>query len=248
MKTGIIYRAFIPSTGKSYIGQTFKTLDQRKRKHYSSSLSKDTKFGRALKKYRGEFQWEVIEKVSHYDLDELVLLLNEKEIHYISAFDSIKKGYNTAEGGWNFRRKNLTEKERFEISKKQTVLLDINKLITLYEQDNPRLTTYQIAAELGVSVNVITKRLRPLKKLGIVIGRRQPKKPQKVKMSRQEISEFLKELKTIKLDIQYLIHLYQDTDTTIHKIAELLGVSHVTVKSRLRVLRGEGKVGMRKKA
>lgn len=91
---GIIYKAENLITGKVYIGQTIQKLETRIKAHYSDSKRYDYKFSKALRKYKKEdWSWKILEK-------ELPLqLLDEKEIYYISQYNSFKIGYNSTVGG-----------------------------------------------------------------------------------------------------------------------------------------------------
>ena len=92
--TGIIYKATNLVNGKVYIGQTTRTLEQRRKEHEKSTKTQYL-FQRALKKYGKEsFFWEVIDTANDYDE------LNIKEMNWISHFQSYKtNGYNMTLGG-----------------------------------------------------------------------------------------------------------------------------------------------------
>lgn len=105
----LIYKATNNINGKVYIGQTHKTLEERKMRHKHDSQKMDTYFYRAIRKYGWEnFSWEVIE--DNITTEEE---LNEKEKYYIKKYDSFdnkEKGYNTTSGGE--RDYSLTSEER----------------------------------------------------------------------------------------------------------------------------------------
>lgn len=90
---GVIYKATCLQSGKSYIGQTKKTLDERKREH---ERAKDNyAFHVAMRKYGVQaFIWEILEECSNDKLDE-------REIYWINHFDTYNKGYNLTLGGDN---------------------------------------------------------------------------------------------------------------------------------------------------
>jgi len=98
MKKGIIYKYTSPS-GKHYIGKTINAK-ARKREHLYNSKVLITKFYSAIKKYGLEsFEYEVLFESILLPIDELNILLNEKEKHFIQMFDSFNNGYNLTLGG-----------------------------------------------------------------------------------------------------------------------------------------------------
>lgn len=121
MSYGIIYKATNINNNKVYIGQTVKTLQQRKREHYyASSYIGNTVFHKAIIKYgEDNFKWEII------DYGETNKELDEKEILWISKYKSYvgwadSHGYNMAIGGKTNRGWKPSEeqlKRRSEINK-----------------------------------------------------------------------------------------------------------------------------------
>lgn len=91
---GKIYKVTNNINKKIYIGQTIQDENIRWNHHIREALNgSDTKFHRALRKYgKDGFMWEVIEEV---DNDKL----NEREIYWISYYNSYKQGYNSTTGG-----------------------------------------------------------------------------------------------------------------------------------------------------
>ena len=87
----IIYRVTFPN-GKIYIGQTSKTLEERKRQHEvydtNNELRKNynNKFHNALSKH--ETQWEVVDTAETHE--EAL----KKEAEWITRCDAIDNGYN----------------------------------------------------------------------------------------------------------------------------------------------------------
>lgn len=95
---GIIYKVTNKTNGKVYIGQTVKSLQERKYHHYYRAKNEPevthTHFINALRKYPEEdFLWEII------DTADTPEELNRKEQEYIIEYDSIYNGYNTQAGG-----------------------------------------------------------------------------------------------------------------------------------------------------
>ena len=90
---GKIYKITNNINKKIYIGQTIQDENIRWNHHIrEASNGSDTKFHRALRKYgKDGFIWEVIEEV---DNDKL----NEREIYWISYFDTFNNRYNSTIG------------------------------------------------------------------------------------------------------------------------------------------------------
>ena len=91
---GIIYKATNKINGKSYIGQTSRTLEKRKKGHLKGSQLQNTKsyFHKAIKKYGiDNFVWEILLETFE-DLDT-------KEKYYIRTFGTFGNGYNLTTGG-----------------------------------------------------------------------------------------------------------------------------------------------------
>ena len=93
---GIIYIITNSINDKVYIGQTIQTLKSRWQEHCRNGFSKgeqNMQIKRAIKKYGKEnFSIKELEKCSIAELDE-------KEIYYISLYNSYYKGYNSTKGG-----------------------------------------------------------------------------------------------------------------------------------------------------
>jgi len=107
----IIYRITNTITTKSYIGQTINSLDKRWKRHIKDSEKFNYKFSRALRKYPIE-SWnkEIIETLD--DINSL----NEREVYWISQYDTFKNGYNSTTGGE--KDKNITDETRKKLGEK----------------------------------------------------------------------------------------------------------------------------------
>lgn len=89
---GVIYKATNLINGKSYIGQTKRDLETRKKEHLKR---KGYTFHSALEKYGIEnFEWSILEECED---DKL----NEREIFWIDYYDTYNNGYNETSGGDN---------------------------------------------------------------------------------------------------------------------------------------------------
>lgn len=86
----IIYKITNKLNGKSYIGQTIKSVEVRFKQHCKT----ESILGRAIRKYgENNFEIETLQKAK--SKEEMDLL--EKE--YIEKYDSFKNGYNVTEDG-----------------------------------------------------------------------------------------------------------------------------------------------------
>lgn len=95
----LIYMATSLTTGKSYIGQTVKTLNQRKSEHKHRALYEEdykNAFHNAIRKYGfDDFQWIILEESENWTHE----ILDEKEKEYIQFYDTLNNGYNILQGG-----------------------------------------------------------------------------------------------------------------------------------------------------
>ena len=91
----IIYKHTNKINGKVYIGQTKQAINQRWRN--GDGYKNNIYFYHSIKKYGWDnFEHEILEK----DIDS-VKKANEREIYWISKYDSYKNGYNLTSGGDN---------------------------------------------------------------------------------------------------------------------------------------------------
>lgn len=103
---GIIYKYTNKINGKVYIGQT---IDEEKRKSEHRRCTNDCLFHRAIKKYGWDnFEYEVIERV---DSEKL----NEREIYWISEYNSCEFGYNVSIGGGSMKGYHHTDETKKKI-------------------------------------------------------------------------------------------------------------------------------------
>lgn len=91
----IIYKAQNTFTGEVYIGATTKSIEERKSDHIHKANNEiGSYFQEAIATYgTNAFQWEQIDSASNNDE------LANKEIKYISDYDSFDNGYNSDKGG-----------------------------------------------------------------------------------------------------------------------------------------------------
>lgn len=105
-----IYHLFCTVTGKSYVGQTWRTAEERWR-HHQTAHSFCVKFYNAIRKYgAGAFALTVLTELppdcTQADLDAA-------EGYWMDFFDCIRSGYNLRAAG---QRGKITEESRKKLS------------------------------------------------------------------------------------------------------------------------------------
>ena len=100
---GIIYKATSKTSGKSYVGQTVRSLNRRKRGHWDDSKRYNTKFYNAIKKYGWEdFEWSVLLVCDLNNLDHA-------EAQMMRLYDTVENGYNLMYGSSGGTKKHSEE-------------------------------------------------------------------------------------------------------------------------------------------
>lgn len=101
MKTGYIYCATCLPTGKSYFGQTVRTIEKRWKRHLcDTERGSNHKFHRAIRKYGSKnFTIEGVISVEASSLQALKAKLDFLERHFIQKYDARRNGYNMTDGG-----------------------------------------------------------------------------------------------------------------------------------------------------
>lgn len=86
-----VYKITCLDNNKIYVGQTYKSLQERLADHFSCARTGvDTKFYRAIRKHgEDKFKIELIEECESQEL------LDEREFFWIQKLDAVKCGYNT---------------------------------------------------------------------------------------------------------------------------------------------------------
>jgi group I intron endonuclease len=140
---GKIYKITNNINGKVYIGQTVKSLKERFEKHCWRTTNNDLyhfnmAIKKAIRKYGKEnFTIELIEEVETSKLDE-------REVYWISYYDSYNKGYNCTLGGQNgaTRPTKLKWSVENEIIEAKYLGFSIKEIGEVYNID--RTTVYNI--------------------------------------------------------------------------------------------------------
>lgn len=100
-KKGHIYCICCLPTGKSYFGQTVKSVEKRYKQHLrTAQRGENTKLYRAIRKYGSKnFTIEEVISVEASSLQALKAKLDFLERHFIQKYDTRRNGYNMTDGG-----------------------------------------------------------------------------------------------------------------------------------------------------
>lgn len=190
LKSGIIYKATNTINGKSYIGKTIQSLEERKYVHksYSKKINggKKVVFHSAIKKYGWEsFEWEVLCECDNFDLlgikETMKIIINNT--HYIDGY-----GYNMTYGGegcLGYKHSNDTKKiiSNSKVGKKNPMFNKTTTGFTGHTHKND--SRKKISAKVKETWNLLSeedkeKRLKGIKNLKLT------------EESRKKLSESLK--------------------------------------------------------
>lgn len=96
---GIIYKRTSPEN-KCYIGQTLDETSRNYNWNDTKHRYAGIKINEAREKFGSEnFKYEVLFEIRSFNREEVISILNEKEIYFIKLFDSFNNGYNSNTGG-----------------------------------------------------------------------------------------------------------------------------------------------------
>lgn len=148
MYRGIIYRYFIINNkGKevSYVGQTCSEKQRRSDFLNLNAQYSGNRIENARKKYGPQnFDYEVLEVIECRTIEERNMQLNDKEIYYISLFDSYNNGYNNTIGGGGANGYEHTEeykewqsKKSRELAKNPEYIRKISEGLSSHYENNP---------------------------------------------------------------------------------------------------------------
>lgn len=97
---GIIYKATSKTTGKSYIGETIKLLEERIEAHAKQARNSKQiyKFQNAINKYGiDDFEWQILEEYSAPTQLLVKRILLNRETELIIEHDTYHNGYNSSQ-------------------------------------------------------------------------------------------------------------------------------------------------------
>lgn len=109
MSNYLIYKATSPS-GKCYIGITSRPLIARRAEHYYNCKRSNTRFYAALRKYKQEVQWEILQEG---------LTKEQAIVAEVRLISELQPKYNSSEGGegnWGWRATEDTKRKMSESS------------------------------------------------------------------------------------------------------------------------------------
>ncbi len=209
---GFIYKVTNKVNGKSYIGQTRNTVEFRWRQHYKA---KDNKyFHRAIQKY-GKENFEVI-TLEKCDVEKL----NDREIFYISKYDTFNNGYNLTKGGSAYTPNRKCSNGYIEVDDKYEEIKDM--YLAGY-------STAKISCLYNVDRHCISN---ILKSLGVKV-----KKSEKININAQEFEELVSKYQT-GYSLKSLAKEYGCTSVGLKEYLQKRGVD---IKKKFSILEDESK-------
>lgn len=161
MITGIIYKYTSPS-GKSYIGQTIKTIEKRA-KYTGEGYKGCPVFYKAILKYGFEnFICEILEEVTAETNQEIKKKLGEREQFYICKFNTLApSGYNIRLGGEDGSIFSKESKVCATGSEHFNWRTDLNEQ-ELYNLYKSGLTLKQISEQTGISKETVKRHIQDM--------------------------------------------------------------------------------------
>lgn len=109
---GIVYKITNRINGKSYIGVTCKSIEERFEAHYSKAIKERSAIQKALHKY-GKLNFSIEQIDTATSMQELF----EKEIFWIKTHDTFNIGYNLTVGGGGIPNMPQEIRDKISISK-----------------------------------------------------------------------------------------------------------------------------------
>ena len=129
----LIYKITNKLNGKLYIGQTVRTLEERKQQHLQNVGKLNNNIYLAMRKYGiDNFKFETICYAK--DVDEL----NKLETYYIKKYDTVNSGYNMGYGGDNnVMFSEIVKSKHDDIMRSDEVRQKISKSMKEYREKHP---------------------------------------------------------------------------------------------------------------
>lgn len=227
----VIYKAEFPN-GKVYIGKS-KDFDSRKIKHSYSTRYYNTKLTNAINKYGFDsIKWEIIFET------EDINIINQKEIEFISKYDSIKNGYNTSTGGDggdtisnNPRRLDIIKQQlKSKGYDSDNYYVDISEIVSKYLLDdyiNNKLSMREISKKYSISRQRLSRFFRLN---NIDIDQDRVKLTNSVKISDEKINSVISKYKNGKT----IKDISEEEGLTIMITSRILHDSGVRISSRFK--------------
>lgn len=159
MIRGVIYKYTSPS-GKIYIGQT---INESSRRQVFFNLNKDyagPKINMARAKYGpNNFEYQVIFAVESTVREEVIEILDIKEVQYIALYDSFNNGYNSNEGGKGGTHV-ITDTTRDKLSKSakeyyETHKSAVAKAVLQYNLAGVFIQEWESAKQAGEALDIV---------------------------------------------------------------------------------------------
>lgn len=121
MYEGVVYRYINTAEGDeygwSYVGTTMN--EKARRSNWNKKNNKNyggAKINEARQRFGlGNFKYEVLERITSENEEDLLKQLEEKEAYYITLYNSINNGYNTSAGGTGNKGVNFSATHRANI-------------------------------------------------------------------------------------------------------------------------------------
>lgn len=128
----IIYRIYNIHNNKSYIGQSYTSIEERFSKHKAKAFRRkaNNKLSKALRDLGlSNFDYEIIEEINSENYDNPIDLQNyvdNRELFYIKFYNSIEGGYNTNNHPQGYRMNQVVNNNIINCEKLKYLFLDKN--------------------------------------------------------------------------------------------------------------------------
>lgn len=213
-KLGKIYLISNDVNNKLYVGQTIQTLKKRFNGHccYSKSDRSDNMLiKRAIHKYgKDKFHITLLEECPQ---DKM----NEREVYWVSFYDSYNKGYNLTEGGQD---SNYFSLHRLEDT------VDIKKFSEYIIEFKPLAS--EVAAHFGISKSSVYNLIERLNNPDLVLNSYNPRKAKSIEDIDKE------ELKKLYLEGWSILDLVRKYHVRKNKISKYLKDSGIKIHRGLK--------------